>query len=261
MATIKKFTNPISKLTLARPLSADDYVEVKEEKKDESKVPRSLTSFEDGSVAVPGVSDEQLASRKGKGKARGSSVQRVPRHQLSPDVRHVFRFAVGPGASVLPITVADLFGICGGICTVANSTFQPWSGSVRLHSIRVYLGSSSTGFTLCQIAWAIAASTYIPDEEWNEMQPEGMATPMALTFKPPKGSLASNWFSGNSGNVCLFSCPAGTIVDVDVSFRLSNQFTANTISITTGTLGHVYYGYLDGASSHTIQPQGVPSTF
>ncbi len=184
-----------------------------------------------------------------------------PRIEITPKVRHRFRFACPSGSVLSNVTVLELLGVCGGICTAANTTFKPWAGSVRIHSVRIYNGLSSTGYTLANLTWNVAADSYVPDEEWNQTFPEGTTTPGCLTFRPPKKSLASFWLSGASGAVFSISASAGSVVDVDLSFRLSNQFTASTIPIATGTLGTIYYMCLDGNTTHNFAPIGLPFTF
>jgi hypothetical protein len=61
-------------------------------------------------------------------------------------------------------------------------------------------------------------------------------------------------------SVFLITCTVGSVVDVHVSFRTSGAIAAGTHSVTTATLGNIYYLALDGPSSNVYVPVGLPTT-
>jgi urea transporter len=52
----------------------------------------------------------------------------------------------------------------------------------------------------------------------------------------------------------------GAVIDLAVDFTLSGQFEAFTQVVATAVVGTVYYLALDGPSSNTLVPVGVPTT-
>jgi hypothetical protein len=61
-------------------------------------------------------------------------------------------------------------------------------------------------------------------------------------------------------NLFALSCPIGSIVDLSVSFTLSNIQGALQETVASGSLGNVYYLALDGPSANTYIPLGLPTT-
>jgi len=94
--------------------------------------------------------------------------------------------------------------------------------------------------------------------------PTNMTSPCSVVARPPKGTLAS--FYSNSqvnASLALFSitAPIGSIIDISVSFALSNIYIAvPSITITTGTLGIIYYLALDHGVADTYVPLGRTTT-
>jgi hypothetical protein len=58
-------------------------------------------------------------------------------------------------------------------------------------------------------------------------------------------------------DVLTMNATTGSIVDLSVSFTLSNTFVADAQSISSGTVGDVLYGFLDSGQT-VLEPIGVP---
>jgi len=95
-----------------------------------------------------------------------------------------------------------------------------------------------------------------------ESIPEGITTTDAMVFKPPAKSLASFWLGDvdSATQVFALSTSPGSIVDVSLSFRLCNVYSSASVAVATAVIGTVYYLALDGPSSNTYVPVGIPTT-
>jgi hypothetical protein len=131
------------------------------------------------------------------------------------------------------------------------------AGSVRINSVSIY---PSAG-TLASWTW-INASAYARDLEINQDQPLGTTMTSVLTTRPPSGTLCADWYTSGL-NTFIANCvvTTGSVIDIDLSFTLINTFGGFSAGIVTGVLGNLYYVYLDGATSHKLQPASLPNTF
>jgi hypothetical protein len=223
----------------------------------ESKTPLQRCDMPPTSLVGLGVSMSRGPSLKGS----GSSLP--PQIDITPNCRHTFRFVCGNVASVT-CTNQDILGAIGGICTVANSTVRLWASSFRMHSVKMWPSANTTTTpTYADVFWG-AGAYGSKDAEFLKAVPGGCTVTGLVTFKPPKGTFAANWISNTiSGNYVIMGvqCSIGTIVDVDLSFTLVNQVAPANSSISTGTLGAIYYLCLDGSSTHQYTAYGLPGTF
>jgi len=186
--------------------------------------------------------------------------------EATPRLSHVYRYVVSATTSPV-ITVANILGACGGICTVANSKVQPWASSFRIKSVTVFpcAGSFSGAGVYTFLDWVSAGSSgYVPDTAKMLNIPDGLTVSSPLRFRPPRGSLAGNWINpvtiSTSAGLFGGTFKVGSVVDFSVEFTLSNVSEAGNITVTTGTLGNVYYLALDGPSSNKFVPAGLPTT-
>jgi hypothetical protein len=197
------------------------------------------------------------------GVALASAVKLPPVLEATPRLSHVYRFAASANSS-LTITMANLLGAFGGVCTVANSKVQPWASSFRIRSLTIWPAYAASGnYTF--VDWVSAGSSgYVPDTASMINIPDGITVTTALRFKPPRGSLAGHWLNPVtiSSSAVVFGCTVkiGSVLDLDVEYTLSNISEAGNITVTAGTLGLVYYLALDGPSSNKLVPQGLPTT-
>jgi hypothetical protein len=203
--------------------------------------------------------------KKGRLVKKGSSTNASlpPSLECVVTKTHTFRYLCEI-SGVLNISVTDRYirGACGGVCTVANTTFQSWAGSIRIHSLTLWLPASTSAAQAVDMYWSSAGTEFIKDSEVIRVIPEGITVTGPMRFTPPRNTLAGDWISDAGSATILFglSVPNGTVVDFHVSFTLANNLTAVTSSIAAGVLGTVYYLALDGSSSNHLVPQGVPTT-
>jgi hypothetical protein len=160
------------------------------------------------------------------------------------------------------VTVADLAGACGGICSVVNSTVQPWASSIRLKQVTMFPASVSGSADVDNIVWSNGLTSFVKDEVKDTTIPTGITVPQRLTFRPPGKSLLADWIATNGGSGALFVITAntGTVVDVAIDYTLTAGLAEPpTIHLTAVVLGAVVYLALDGAASNNITPVGLPT--
>jgi hypothetical protein len=234
-----------------------DYVLVTETK-EEIKSPQQYCVSAPAFLAGMGMS-----LTRGAASSAGRSTSLPPQMDITPNCRHTYRFVCNNVASVT-CTNQDILGAIGGICTVGNSKVRAWASSFKLHSLKMWPSANTTTTpTYADCFWG-AGAYGSKDAEFLKAVPGGCTVTGQVTFKPPKGCFAENWISNTiSGNYVIMGlqCSIGTIVDVDLSFTLTNQVPPANSSISTGTLGNIYYLCLDGSSTHQYTAYGLPGTF
>jgi len=176
------------------------------------------------------------------------------------------RFQNVSGGSVSKtISVLELIGSQGGVCTVVNSTVVHWVSSFKILEIKVWPPSSAANTQSVVLEWNTGLVN-VKDESMACTIPAGMTMPTCLTFTPPPKTLSGDWISvaGSSTNLFnVFNLPNLAVLDLTIECSLPIAFASSTLSSTvaTGILGQVYYLALDGPSSNTITPiVGYPTT-
>lgn len=182
---------------------------------------------------------------------------------LSPRLRQWFRFTTDQNCTP---TITDLFSICGGICTVANTTVRNWAGSVRLRKVRLWGGATNT-VAAAGLFWAAtgANASRQPDFVYDQSQPMNMLTGQVQEYTPPKGSLAGFWFETSYSPLTdqlftIYVNGARTMVDVQVEFTLGVSFALSSLAIaTTHAAGTFGYACLDQTSGKHCTPITLPN--
>jgi len=193
---------------------------------------------------------------------RKISLSLPPMLDTSVETRHTFRFRISTAVSSVGVGLGGVLGAMGVVGKVANTSVANIHSCARLIGFRVWLPAvvGSDGFLL---DW-FGDAGYVPDSAVDSIIPDGITSTGCMAFSPPKNSLASFWL--NSQNIVLgtslfsISGPVGTIIDMRVAGRLSNNVGTSTISVATAAVGTMYYLALDGPGSNKIQPVGLPST-
>lgn len=186
-------------------------------------------------------------------------VMQPPALQSTPEMVHTFRFG-STSATQRNITVLDLLGICGGYCTVVNSTLSLVACTVRLKSVRLYTAPLAGADDVGNLQFTASFDT--PDRELVRSA-IGASGPAVQTLVPPRRSTAGFWYGNASAATTLFqiASPVGSVVDVTVGFTFINNYNNSSQVIAAGVLGSFYYSYLDGPITHSYIPVGLPSTF
>lgn len=176
-------------------------------------------------------------------------------------VHHVYRFSVST-TGTYQITVASLLGALGGITSIVNSKIISWASAVKIRKVTVWPSASSSAPVNVQLSWSAGQSGQVPDQAEDMSIPQGTTVSRALAFVPPPMTLAKFWIGDAdvAANLFQVQVAAGSILDLDVDYRLSNIITPTFSTVTVATLGTVYYLALDGPGSNKIVPVGLPTT-
>jgi len=204
-----------------------------------------------GTVAGVGV-------KMGGKKAGGLSLP--PEIDLTVMTRHRFRFQAGAASSVTAVTYHNLCNLLQ-VATGAH-TLQGIISTIRLHSVTIWPALSTSATDTVALEWS-AAGEFFKDELKNRTLPEGQTNTSAMRFTPPKNSIASFWTYDSASNILYITAPTGSVLDLDMSFTIAGAFAVPTAVTPVGavTVGNIYYGYLDGITSHIWAPVVNASQF
>jgi hypothetical protein len=218
------------------------------------------------------VDNEQLKpallTRQPRWSGRGHSSGSFRAARMPPTVDTVakahstLRFTATSAAASTNVTVATLLVACGSIATIANSTVTSVASSLKLHKITIWPASTTAGSGQnAEILWSDLGGI-TKDESKSTAIPAGVTVADVVSERPPKVTQAAFWQSSAGGASALFAltCPAGSIIDVSVSWTLRNNLSGVTqAGYAAATLGNFYYGRLDGVGGKFL-PLGVPTT-
>jgi hypothetical protein len=218
------------------------------------------------------LKSDQLTSSKGgrmvrasRRLGRGDGDRVPPELNATPILRSTFRFYANATVVSGTTSLAQMMLVPGGIGTVSNSTIATFATSFKINKISVWCPTGSSVATT-EVYWnATADSTYFGrDEEKCNSVPAGVTLAGAMVFVPPKGSMSAQWLNSHqtsSTNIITWQIPVGSIIDVDLSYVLGNNFLNFAVSgFSTVSVGSIYYGYLDGKAGGKLAPFGRPAT-
>lgn len=250
MKAIKQatLTTPLTPARLRRTDDSGDYV--------------VLERKESGDSETKG-----LVLQSGLGGLRGAGSRAVGKMSLPtplvlfPARRMRMQF-VATASNTRNVTVGELLAAFGNIGTVTNSAMVAMHTSVRIRSIKIWPSCSASSTGQADIIWT-GAGANVPDNEKVRNVPVGVLVTGACVFTPPPKSLNSFWWSVPDSATQLFQgvVTTGGIIEVDCDLMQAQAFAPLTTTVATAVVGTIYYGYLDGATTHTWQPLGVVSTF
>jgi len=194
-----------------------------------------------------------------------ANISLPPPFQLNPKYSRTIRFLTTSVAAT--VSVIELFGVLGGICTVANTTISLCASSLRIRELRIWPSSASTGESV-SVEWFSTLDSRTPDEDVARNIPGGIMVTGCLAYRPPKKSLVGDWINvtaTSSANLFNITVPSGCVVEVDLDWTMPLEYsTSSTLyqqTVTTGNLGNYYYLALDGPTSNKIVPiPGYPTT-
>lgn len=237
---------------------------VYDEKTDQMAIWRSRpTTIIDSKGVRRSVLKGKVTVLQGKGKNGGMMVPRAI--EVTPKVRQIFRYICNGAQTPASITYGDLLGVAGGICTVVNSAIRLVATSMKIVKVTLWPPVAATGSnpSVSEINWIGANADQTPDMAYNETLPSGTATPGAIVIKPPKKSLAEDWFNNAvtlADVVFTLYTGQGTLIDLELEYTQPNGLLSTAITIATGALGVFYYLTLNHSGSKNIFPATLPNT-
>jgi len=183
---------------------------------------------------------------------------------------HTFRWIVNNTiAAGTSVNLTTLLSYTNAL-TVSAATCVGIIGSIRIRRLQLWSASAVSGgaaaasfgaFTGVGIEWLSTQSKSVLVEDYGDIN-----RPAHVSSRPPRGSLAADWFSttgalatnifriygaqfGNAGMQPTTPLPPGTIVDLEVVMTLLNPADSAAIAYATanaGTIGSILLRGLDG---------------
>lgn len=182
-----------------------------------------------------------------------------PRFQSVTALTRTYRFGVSTSFNGL-IFYQDCLLMAGMVCTVVNTTCVPLAVSFKIHRFRLW-GCPGTAAANSTVSVRYQTANSLPSREDSNT---AMTTsrPAFLQTKPPKGSSLDFQLGYTATNAVGMTVPAGGIVEVHAThwFYDTGAAAVATQAVAAGTLGVLYYGYLDQTSTKYMAPLGLPST-
>jgi len=242
------------------PLDDFEHIELKPQRP-YTQAERKLTQ---GILVHAGRKSVRSVRRgRGKSKGQGGSLRLPPELDITPVIGHTFRFRNSAAVTSQNITVGNLIGICGALGTVTNATVASIASSVKLRKIDIWPSEDTSTQHNPEISFSTNYGT-TSDRSKSKSIPLGISVTGAMSARPKRDTLAALWQNSSTTSSTLgviYDLPAGSVVDVHVSFTLRNTQAGVSYTVATAVLGTMYYLYLDGSTTHIFLPIALPSTF
>jgi len=193
-------------------------------------------------------------------KPQKTSKSLPPVLDLTPNVSHVYRFQVASSGSYT-ITGAGIAGALG-VMAYGIASVGTWASSFKIRKVTVWPSPSSSAVSGATLAWAAGTISQEKDVLVDRTLPSGVSVTDSVSFAPPASTLAGMWLSllAFSSDIFVIDVESGSIIDLAVSYTLSNSFSTDGIVVASAVVGQPYYLALDGPASNKIVPVGLPTT-
>ncbi len=154
------------------------------------------------------------------------------------------------------ITFLDLLDtwLVAATATTGYDLFQ----AVKVNSVEVWalptIGQAST----VAVQFGSLSTGFVGDRSVHTDTSMGIE-PAHVIARPNKKSLASQFQVGNNVVAFTLTCPAGSVIDVNLTFKSSLQYSlAAQGSLSGATAGYQYFRGLDGeVKASTVLPPAV----
>jgi hypothetical protein len=189
--------------------------------------------------------------RKTQGLRKRQRVKHNQPPQIESNIRltHTYRFLASSSFNGA-ITPTQVIGALGTMGTATNSLVTAFGESFKICRLEMWSPPASQG-TASTISVDWVGSQNSPNREFSDTT-VSVATPAHVVCRPPPSSLAAFWQKVSSTTIMNIVAPSGTILDLVVSLILTDDETAvSTYTVSTATVGLVYYLALDHAAAGT----------
>jgi len=185
--------------------------------------------------------------------------------QLSSNIilAHKYRYTATAAANAILINGASLLLSAGVVGTVTNTTVVSLFQALRVKRVEIWGMSSALAVpATVTLEWLGGAIASAPVEVSDTSL--STAAPAHINTRPPHNSTPSLWQlpSGLNNSMFQITCPAGSIIDVELELILQDGATITSFPAATAALGQIYYLALDcSVPSHNFVPVAVNTTF
>jgi hypothetical protein len=204
-------------------------------------------------------SQQQRKRRANRRKDVATVLPGFPRQVLAqPTFTRTFRYisTAGESKDADVVTYASLQNLM--FIGIASSSARAMFATVRLRKVEIWGCSTSSSFSTVGLTWLGARTS-----NKSLIASGNSFVPAHVVARPPKGSDAAMWFSGQEefvygtptkSNICFsLQCTAGDICDVTVDFQINDNDGVNNGSSIIGNSGispgYIYDNtYLDNTS-------------
>ncbi len=181
---------------------------------------------------------------------KGALKLHPPQIRANVELTHRYRFTSSSGTAKT-ITDSLLMGAAGALAT-STTVGAPLYQAVKLKRVSIWTPPASQGAAAsCSILWA--PGNIVSGGRGTEVSDTtvSVAEPAHVTSVPPRGSVASFWQNGNTGQALMqLVAPSGSIIDVELQLVLADGAAslATPLVLVGATAGAVYYGALDNTT-------------
>jgi len=200
----------------------------------------------------------------------------LPQHQATQTLTSSKRYIM-TAAGGISIVASDII-LSGGVVGVSASLSYGFCLAAKLRRVQVWsavpitTSTSTANVNTLRFTWGGADNSVASPYSVVSDTSLTNSRPLYVDTRPPKGSIPSFWMQNDTGEVlftingisstgAITSAPAGTIIQVDVMYKLYATRTvgaswAPSAAVTTGT---TYYPPLDATSTKLCVPVDLPS--
>jgi len=213
-----------------------------------------------------------VKKKKGKGR-KNASAQIVGGHYEPPQpgpflssfrIDKVLRYQAASAGTGLAITTFDLLTLLN--MGVTTTSIVSLIQSVKVKRIQIW-GPPPSALTPVTVSVEFqggnTSGAYGTNSVTKSDTSMGSSYPAYISANTPKDSFSSMWIQNNSSisstNWALLTFPSGALVDLHVSFILSQSMVGMTTAVTTSVVGTLYMLHLDGDSGILV-PVSFPTT-
>ena len=199
---------------------------------------------------MPKSTGRRRRNRRAKRSRRSKTTSSHPPALTGTELKHhvALRFTAVAAASSTSISWRNLLDtlLVATTATAGTNLFE----FVKIRAIRVWgIGALGTPTTVI-VRFSGASTGLVGDNEYHADTSMGIE-PAMVYAKPAAKSLASNYQVSSVSEAFTITCPAGSVVDVLLSFR--SQFSAvnatAAVALSGATAGQQYLRGLDGLAA------------
>jgi hypothetical protein len=207
------------------------------------------------------VGNPRQNPRKSNGGARRSRISSsIPQISSNITGTHRFRFIASSAIVNTSILTGDILKI-SGLFAATTVLLYPVNKTFRLKRVEVWAptATSTTG-AICSVEWPTGQTG--PTKEVSDIS-INVSEPAHLVAIPPPLSIASFWQQDGTTSMFVLNCPGGSVVDITIDYVQDDDGVASALPITVvgATVGTIYYGFLDGDTTHLLTPVSLRSIF
>ncbi len=204
--------------------------------------------------------NSSVKPRRGTSNTLQSFPPKIPQLRTNVGLRHTFRYRASSALSTVSIQDQQVLAALGTVCTVLNTTVAVLAKTYRFKRIEMWapVVTNGTPVTLT----VEFSQTLGPNREFSDTAiSQNMPAHLKILPSQLKDSTVMFWKTYTSASAMVLSCPAGTIIDIEVEYILDDDAAIlPLVSVAAGTLAFLYFLALDGPSTNLLVPVGLQTT-